>query len=107
MSYDPPVMGCGQGSNPLSLVLSRSTMIPTSRSARRQLLQTVSTTAHAATNVVTKAMGRAVGTATTGTASTSSGITRPAVIARSMLENSYRSSSLIKKLERTYTTGKL
>jgi hypothetical protein len=79
-------------------------MIPTSRSARRQLLQTVSTSARTTTNIATKAMGRTAGVATTRMASTSS---RPSAIARNMLENDYRASSSLTKLGRTFATGEL
>lgn len=80
-------------------------MIPTSRSAHRHLLQTVSTSAHPATNVVTKATARTVGAATARTVSTSSSVIRPAVIARNILENNYRASGPIKKPGRTLATG--
>ena len=80
-------------------------MIPTSRSAHRHLLQTVSASAHTATNVATNAIARTVGVATTRTVSTSPSVIRPAVIARSTLENNHRASTLMKKPERTFATG--
>jgi len=80
-------------------------MIPTSRSAHRHLLQTVSTSVHTATNAATKAMTRTVGVTTTRTVSTASSVIRPTVIARNNMENNYKTSGSIKKQERTFATG--